>query len=149
MRGVLNGASDADARGLLGRCVGCDARGANIAGRDLSGVSIIGGDLRQAKARGVRFENADLEGVSFRDADLREADLRNARLCSHDDKWRGDDASGGRAGCADFQGADVHGADLRGVLICGGGHEPRSCTPVDAGTLRRLTKSNLDGATLP
>lgn len=37
LRGVFNGLSDVDARGLLHQCAGCDAQGAEIAGFDLSG----------------------------------------------------------------------------------------------------------------
>ncbi|MGB8908167.1 MAG: pentapeptide repeat-containing protein, partial [Candidatus Cybelea sp.] len=37
LRDATNGLDDADLRGLLWQCVGCDARGASLAGRDLSG----------------------------------------------------------------------------------------------------------------
>jgi uncharacterized protein YjbI with pentapeptide repeats len=140
LRDATSGLDDADLRGLLWRCIGCNLRGASIAGRDLSGVSIVGSDLRIASARGVRFAGADLQGVDFSNADLRQADFRNARLCSRNEE--------GRIGCVDFRGANLQGADLRGALLCTGGRESRNCEPVDAATLRRGSNSNLDGAIL-
>lgn len=102
----------------------------------------MGGDFREARAQRVRFSGADLEGVDFVQADLRSAGFRNAKLCSRNS----DDP---RVECIDLRGADVRGADFRGALLCEGGRERRSCTPVDAATLREGSGSNLAGAILP
>jgi uncharacterized protein YjbI with pentapeptide repeats len=142
LRGVFDGLPDIDARGLLHKCAGCDARGAVIAGFDLSGVSIVGGDFREARAQRVRLSGAELEGVDFAQADLRGADLRYAKLCSRN-------ADGPRVECIDLRGADVRGADFRGALLCQNDRGPRDCMPVDATTLREGSRSSLAGAILP
>ncbi|MGC2634005.1 MAG: pentapeptide repeat-containing protein [Candidatus Cybelea sp.] len=142
LRDVFDGVRDIDARGLLHKCEGCDARGAVIAGFDLSGVSIVGGDFREARARRVRLIGAELEGVDFAQADLRDAVLHGAKLCSRN-------ADDPRVQCIDLRGADVRGADFRGALLCQDDREPRNCRPVDAATLREGSRSSLAGAILP
>ena len=94
-------------------------------------------------------QNANLQGVDFVGADLRDASFRNARLCSHNRVVSDNESySDGRIQCADLLNANVRGADFRGVLVCRNGRDPADCKPVDAATLRRGSKSNLDGATL-
>ncbi|HEY2553920.1 MAG TPA: pentapeptide repeat-containing protein [Candidatus Cybelea sp.] len=147
LRGVLDGLGSADARGLLQKCTGCDAQGAEVAGFDLSGVAVVGADLSGARAARTRFTGAELEGVDLANADLRGADFRNAKICTRNDDGSSSDSSNGRVHCIDLRGADVAGADFRGALYC----ESRSyriCRPVDAATLRAGSRSDLSGAIL-
>jgi uncharacterized protein YjbI with pentapeptide repeats len=147
LRGVLNGLASTDARGLLEKCTGCNARDANIAGFDLSGISVVGADLNGARAARTHFTGAELEGVDLANADLRGADFRDAKICTRDDDWPGSNSSNGRVHCIDLRGADVHGADFRGALYCES-HSSRTCRPVDAATLRAGSRSDLNGAIL-
>ncbi|MGC1381431.1 MAG: pentapeptide repeat-containing protein [Candidatus Baltobacteraceae bacterium] len=137
------------ASGLPANCVGCSFAARDLHGADLSGVSYVGADFARTDLRNATFKRANLTGADFRDADLRGTNFRDAKLCSREESWEGSmDATDRRSGCVDFRGADLRGADLRGALMCRSGREPRSCQPVDAATLRRLSRSNLDGATL-
>jgi uncharacterized protein YjbI with pentapeptide repeats len=72
---------------------------------------------------------ATCTGCDFAGRDLRGADLANVTFVG-----------------VDFARSDLR--DLRGVLVCRSGHEPRTCEPVGAATLKRASHSELDGAIL-
>lgn len=147
--------------GLPGTCIGCDFAGRDLHGVHLAGVSYIGVDFARTNLQGADLSKARLVGVDFARANLRGADLHDAKLIGSDfsnadlrdanfhNAWLCSVNEDGRIDCADFGGADLHGTDLRGVLVCRERDGERRCEAVDAETLRRASKSNLDGAILP
>ena len=132
-------------------CVGCDFSHADLHGRNFEGVAYVGADFQGSNlqnASGTRFTNADLVGVDFRSANLRNADFQGSALCwrnvTHDRSARQPEPE-----CADLRDADVHGANFRGVRLCEEHDGVRNCSNVDAATLKSLSRSPLEGATLP
>ncbi|MFB2978374.1 protein kinase [Microseira sp. BLCC-F43] len=67
----------------MGKCVGCDLKGANFRGADLrsldlTNADLTGADLRGADLRGSYLKNANLTNADLRDANLASTDLRGA-----------------------------------------------------------------------
>ena len=79
-----------------GKCEGCDLRGANLFGEDLSRVK-----LNRADLRGADLTAAELFFTSLNEADLRGANLTEANM-------RG----------ANLAGANVEGAVFSKTIIC-------------------------------
>ncbi len=145
----LDGVDDAALRGLFAHCTGCDARGVDIAGKDLSGIDVVGADFQDVDARGVRFANADLVGADFSGGDLRKADFRGAAVCWHNVETSGVTIVRREVDCIDLRDTKVAETNFKGALQCDYERGTRSCTPVDAATLRQYTRSPLEGAELP
>jgi uncharacterized protein YjbI with pentapeptide repeats len=97
----------------------------------------IGCDFARADLRGLDMHGTILIGADFHDANLENVNLNGATLCS----------GSSPKPCADLRGARVAGADFRNVRWCDG--IDRSCRPVTADELRRLTNNPLTGAQLP
>lgn len=130
---------------------GCNLSGALLGGARIDGMKAIGARFDDAHARGVRFRDVNLTGASFMRANLTDADFAGAVVCWQSDRWReASDRGDDRIGCIDLAGARVQRANFRGALICSGGRVATgpSCVPVDARTLRRYSRSTLQGAIL-
>jgi uncharacterized protein YjbI with pentapeptide repeats len=123
-RGFAAAVADSQLRALLSRCISCTFTGASLAGRDLSGIALLA----------VDFSNADLRGTKF----------DGSELC-----WYAGNGAGRATKCDTMAGARMEGASLRGVTLCSDPGDDKTCTAVDAATLRSLTGSSLAGATLP
>ena len=109
---------------LLSHCISCNFRGSSLAGADLSGATLIS----------VDFSNADLRNVRF----------DGAVVC-----WSVVVKMQAQTACDQMAGAQVAGATFRRVLSCNDPAARASCTPVDAGTLKRYSGSSLTGALVP
>jgi uncharacterized protein YjbI with pentapeptide repeats len=129
LRGFDGRIGDAVLRSLLDRCVGCNLSDAKLGRRDLSGIRLIGIDFSSADLRGTKFDGAQ---VCWHNTDHVDGyDIRST------------------IDCIDLRGAQVAGASFRGVKLCDSAGGSRSCSAVDAQTLRRYSDSDLTGAILP
>lgn len=135
-------------RGFFAHCTGCNAEGLELAGKDLSGITVIGVNFRNVRARGTHFAHADISG-DFRGADLRDADFRGASICWHNSIEERGATAYRETACIDLRDAHVAGANFEGTLLCDRTRDGRTCSPVDAATLRRYSHASLDGARLP
>jgi uncharacterized protein YjbI with pentapeptide repeats len=123
-KGFKAAVTDAQLRELLSGCISCNFIGGQFGKRDLSGVVLVAVDLSQA--------------------DLRDANFTGAVLCWYD----GNDAKRATI-CDTMAGAQTAGATFRNIQLCEDPLERRTCAPVATATLRSLSKSTLEGASLP
>lgn len=116
--------ADSQLRELFAGCVACNFQSESLAGRDLSGVTAFGVDFSKADLRGTKFDGAT--------------------LCTY-----AIDQTQRTVKCASFHDARVEGASFLNIRLCSNWQDPRTCTGVDAQSLRRYSGSTLDGAILP
>lgn len=125
-------------------CTGCDFRGAQLAGRNLSNVNLTGADFRNADLHGANLSLANLQGADFSGANLRDVNFMQANLQGCDmrraDLTGANFTSASLEGCnitisslapaqarailnscqgCDFRAANLRGQDLHGVSLSG------------------------------
>ncbi|HEX8807049.1 MAG TPA: pentapeptide repeat-containing protein, partial [Candidatus Aquilonibacter sp.] len=121
----------------------------DLHGMNLTNAGFIGANFSNADLRNARFDGDEMVGANMRDAKLDGASLRNAWICSHNNETDDGVTYNHEVECIRLRGASVRGTVFTGAQLCDHENGERTCSTVDAATLRDKSENDLTGAVLP